>query len=353
MSRPTLTIHNQVLVNDLVEFAEKFPFLSEMRGKAVLVTGATGLIGSLLVYALSMLNHLFDAGISIYALARNKEKAFLKFGNLPVIWIFQDINNPLNLNDDVDYIFHCAAITESRLMVENPVEVLSSLITGTGNILDWARRNPVKSMVYLSSIETYGSFNKDFPVMEGDAGFIDPLNPRSSYSLGKKTAECLCNSYFKEYEVPVKIARLTQTFGAGVDKTDNRVFAQFARSAVKGEDIVLHTTGESAKPYCHTTDALRALFYILLTGDNGEAYNVANPHTFISVKDMAEMVAELGSGLKVVFDLKNDRGYAPPSITRLDVKKLTTLGWSPTIGLKDMFRSLIEYLKEEDAGTLH
>ena len=142
-------------------------------------------------------------------------------------------------------------------------------------------------MVYLSSLEVYGvPQTEDGTVTETDYGYIDPLSVRSSYSEGKRMVECLCASYAKEYQVPVKVARLSQTFGAGVEYHDGRVFAEFARCAVEKRNIILHTAGNTLRTYCYTKDAVAALLTILVKGEVGSAYNVTNKNTdtFMNLK---------------------------------------------------------------------
>lgn len=177
-------------------------------------------------------------------------------------------------------------------------------------------------------------------------GYVDPASARSAYPLGKQAAEELCRSYSKEYGIPAKIARLTQTFGAGVSENDNRVFAQFARSALKGIDIVLHTKGESAKPYCYTTDVVSAMLYILLRGENGETYNVANKESYISIYDLAHFVQQrYDKDVKAVISLNDQLGYAPQTKLRLDTTKIEAIGWHPQYDLGAMFDRLMEYLR--------
>ena len=144
----------------------------------------------------------------------------------------------------------------------------------------------------MSSLEYYGQNFDDKIITEEVQGYVDNTAARSSYPLGKRAAEYLCAAYSQQYGVNVKIARLTQTFGAGVAADDNRVFAQFARSIICETDIVLHTKGDSAKPYCYTIDCVSAILYILLKGNNGEAYNVANSETYISIREMAEFLRD-------------------------------------------------------------
>lgn len=336
---------NRVLERDLQKFIQDFPFINDISGKTILITGASGLIGSLLVESLLKINENYKAGIKIIAIVREKKK---QFAQDHINWIIQDIQDPIQTELKVDYLFHCAAPTSSKYMVQHPVNVLETMFRGTGRVLEFSKNSDVNSIVYLSSIESYGSFSTDKEIDENESGYINPLSARSCYPIGKKAAEALCYSYFAEYNLPVKIARLTQTFGPGIKADDSRVFAQFARSAINKESIILHTEGGSAKPYCHVFDAINALFFILLKGGNGEAYNIANPETYTSIKEMADLVATKFSGSNVKIRKEENTGYAPDTKTKLNVDKLLSLGWLPNYNLEEMYRGLIDYLIEEN-----
>lgn len=253
----------------------------------------------------------------------------------------------------VDWIFHCAAVTTSKLMIEKPVETLSTAIEGTKNILELARKNKCKSMVYISSMEMYGTFNNsDTEITEDKIGYINPLKVRSNYPESKRLCENMCVAYMREYGVKVKIARLAQTFGAGILPGENRVFAQFAKSVISGRDIVLHTRGLSEGNYCYTRDCVLGLFIILLCGENGEAYNVANPKSHTTIAEMAHMVADkISNGkIKVIYDIPKDNvfGYAEDTKMKLNSDKLQALGWTPEIGLEDAYKRMIEQMKIEE-----
>lgn len=334
-----------ILQEDVRLFANGFELTEHFRGKSVLITGGTGLIGSTLVKCLSALHDSVRITIPV----RNKKK---------VKQIYGDIENRLEivecdltewgktLDCHFDYVVHCASPTVGDYMVKYPVETFCFAYDSTRALLDYCNRTDVKSMVFVSSLEYYGQILRDKIITEDVQGYIDSVSSRSSYPLGKRAAEYLCVAYAAEYNTPVKIARLTQTFGAGVSKDDNRVFAQFARSIINGMDIVMHTTGESAKPYCYITDAIAAILYILLKGNNGEAYNVANEKTYISIREMAYFLRDtFNPHIDVIVNQTENHGYAPETKLRLDTQKIENLGWKPKYMLKEMFERLIAYLK--------
>lgn len=323
---------------------------SELRNSTILVTGATGVIGGILVRVLSAANKQFDLKLRLLAHGRNRKKGETLAQNLNLEFIGGDIQHPIPLFDivnKIDCIFHCAAITNSAGMVNKPVDVMVTAIDGTRNMLELACGKHCREFVYLSSMEVYGSVVQR-EVCENDIGYLDLLSPRSSYPESKRVCEALCRAYQEQYGLSVKIARLARTFGAGTPNNENdmRVANQFARKALMGEDIELHTSGHSIANCCYTSDAARALLTILLKGEAGEAYNIANPDASMTVCEMANIVADevCGGGIKVTVNVPKDitrRGYAPDVNYVLNVDKMNKLGWFPKYGICDMYRRML------------
>ena len=310
-----------------------------------LLTGATGLVGS------ALLSNLVADGNSVTCPIRNKEKAKGLFGAdtyNKVQWIEMPLETYLkDMEDGFEYIIHCASPTASKYFVSNPVETLSFNIATTTAIMEYAKKYCVKGVLFLSSLESYGTVTEDDTLIDEDyQGYVNPLEVRSSYNIAKRTCECICHAYSQEYNVPVKMVRLTQIISSKVAQEDMRVYAQFARSAAREEDIILHTEGTSARQYLYIDDAVEALITVLMKGNSGEAYNVANEDTYISVKDMAEFVQKnFNPEHKVVIQKRDDMGYAPVTKLRLSTQKLRDLGWSPRYGLYEMYDALIKELK--------
>ncbi|MDO4223937.1 MAG: NAD(P)-dependent oxidoreductase, partial [Acinetobacter sp.] len=339
-----------LIQQDLEQLAQREQvLLQQLQNKTVFVTGATGLIGSQIVFLFLILNRLYHLNINILALVRNADKARALFGqeHSQLQFIQGDILQIPTITQPIDYIIHGASVTSSLDFVTKPVDTIAVALQGTTSILELAKQKHIQSMVYLSSLEVYGVVNQK-DIYEQDFGYIDFTNVRSSYSEGKRMAECLSISYAQQYQVPVKIARLGQTFGAGVDYQDNRVFAQFARAVIEKKNIVLHTTGETERNYCYTSDAISAILYILLKGENAQAYNVANEATMISIREMAELAASLDDTqtTKVVIDIQDAQslGYNPVVKIKLKTTKLEQLGWQATTDLKTMLSRLIAFM---------
>lgn len=338
---------NRLIEEDIVKIFGKLNIdLKCLNNSSVLIVGVTGQIGTNLAYTLSHLRKLYNLNLSVIGIARNSEKGEnLRKLNLIDTFVHQDICKLIDkskFSTEVDYIFHCAAITNSSLMISHPVDVITIAVNGTKNILDFAKEKKCKSFVYLSSMEIYGVTNKN-EVNETDLGYIDLTSVRSCYPESKRMAEQLCIAYFNQYGLPIKIARLAQTFGAGTSKDDPRVYGQFVRSVMNQENIVLHTEGNSRGNYCYSMDAISALLTLLVTGKNGEIYNVANSKASVTIREMAEILGkeyELEVIVNVPVNDQNSK-YPPKVGYILNTDKIKELSWEPTYEILDFYKRMI------------
>ena len=321
----------------------------DMKGKSILITGANGLIGRMVIKSLCVINEKYGLHLCILALVRKEvtiQEIFadeIKKGYVKALT--GDIREEMQIFEDIDYIIHGASMTASKAFIENPVEVIMTNILGTKSIMELAYKKKVSSVVFLSSMETYGFTEMETVLTEDKMEYLNPLNVRSCYPESKRMAENLCVSYFTQYHVPVKIIRLAQTFGYGVDGNDKRVFAEFATCAREKRNIHLLTDGASKRMYLDTIDAATAILTVLLKGESGTAYNAANKETYCSVKEMAEFVAKnvAGGEIKVTINenVDNAKQFPPPHRLFLDVSRMEGLGWRAKTGLAEMYGRML------------
>ena len=319
----------------------------QLRQAHVLVTGASGSIGSALVKALLYVSDRL--GLNIHVVAHGRSEQHLSSAlnrQLPrlgqgLIFLTGNITAELEPPALPQYIVHTASLTASRQFVEQPVETMRTTLEGTTRVLECARKANSQSVVYISTMEVYGDVANE-EVKESDYGLMDYLALRNSYPQSKRMAETLCVAYAREYGVPVKIVRPTLTFGAALTDRDNRVYAQFVRSVLAEKPITLHTTGGTKRDYIHIYDAVRGILTVLLLGRDGEAYNLSNPDTYCSIYEMAQLVTSFGNNTEIVFDIDTEgkHGYLPELHRQLDIAKLRALHDFPLHSLRDCFEDI-------------
>lgn len=330
-------MQNEILERDFgqVAAADCIPW-DALRGKRIFVTGATGLIGGLFARTLVYVSERKELNVRVVALVRDRTRAAALLPS-EIELIEGDVLKPLAVDGPVDFILHAACPTASRFFVEHPDETRRTIVEGTRHALELAKAKGAR-IVYLSSMEVYGACEREM-VSEGDLGWLDPELPRNSYPIGKREAEALC--MIRAEEVDVVVARPVQTFGAGISPKENRVFAQFARAALTGGEIVMKTEGGKAHCYCYTSDCIAGILTVMLKGVRGGVYNISNEATFCTIREMAEMLVG-----KSRVRIELDPGAYPPS-TRMRVRadKLCELGWHPEFGLQEMYDRLIKWLE--------
>ncbi len=308
----------------------------QLSSKNILVLGATGLIGGCLV---DLLMSHGGADYHVYAAGRNRERAqkrFAPYVESPFFHFFLfDVTEPVRTDLRFDYIVDAAGGASPQLYASDPVGVMKSNIFGVDNLLSFGVRHGLQKFVYVSSGEVYGegdgrAFDED------DSGYVNPVEVRSCYPSAKRAAETLCVCYAHQYGVDVSIARPCHVYGPYFTETDNRVYAQFIRNVLRGEDIVLKSMGEAFRSWVYVVDCAAALLHIMLKGKNMEAYNIAHEESNVSIRALAELVAGL-SNKKVVFDIPDDarQGKTTP-ITKavFSTSKLEALGWKPLFLLR-------------------
>lgn len=346
-------LNNYIIDEDIAGIlSEDLPWDS-FRNKTVLVTGASGMIPSYVVYTLLGLNDSKHMGIKVLALVRNEEKARGIFREIlereDICLIAQDVTTPVDIDGPVDYIIHGASSARPAEHKAAPTSTIRANLVGTFNLLDLAVKKKAAGFVLMSSSEVYGSVNDSIEsIKESDYGYLDCLNPRSCYSEGKRAAETICASFKAEHGIDCRIVRFAHIYGPGLGLNDGRVQADFAANVFRGENIVMKSDGSSRRAYTYVADAVSGLFYALLKGTE-TAYNVADSDHVISIRQLAEafIASSPEKSLQLVIDIPTEQAglYNPAKFIGLDNSKVKALGWEPRTGVTEGARRMVRSLE--------
>lgn len=344
---------NKVIQEDLQTILKaKLPWC-QLSGTKIVVTGATGFLGGYIVRTLLELNKsgVLTEPVHVIALVRNIERARLMLAEPTASedleffeWDLNQIAVPEI--EDCHYVLHAASLASPRYYSSRPVDTLLPNTVGTAALLQVLGKssNP-KGFLFVSSSEVYGEVAEDKVLEETSYGILDPSAIRSCYAESKRLGETLCVSWGKQFHLPTFIARPFHTYGPGLQRDDGRVFADFAFNIIAGENIIMKSDGAARRAFCYVTDALIGFFTILLKGEPGKPYNVANPQGELSVKELADLLVGLypEKRLEVKMELESS-GYLKSPFSRLipDVKSLSDLGWKPRVSPEIGFRRMIE-----------
>ena len=325
------------------------------RDKAVLLSGATGMVGSFLIDVIMERNERNGMNCRVYALGRSEEKARTRFGERcdhPLFsFIPYDINRPFVRDDigTVDFVLHLASNTHPMQYSTDPIGTITTNIIGLQNMLEFACAHGAERFAFASSNEIYGENRGDAELFGEDyCGYIDCNTLRAGYPESMRCGEALCQAYMKQKGIDVCIPRLTRSYGPTMLMSDTKAISQFIRKGIAGEDIVLKSAGTQYYSYTYVADAVSGLLTVLLLGNSGEAYNIADEASDMQLKDLAALIAE-NAGRKVVFEIPDAveaQGYSKATKARLDGSKLRTLGWKPVYDLRSGIRRTMEILRQ-------
>lgn len=343
-------------VDYIIEACGGKNFADALRDKRVYVAGASGMLGSYFCYSLIGLNELYDAKIKIVASIHNVNHLDRYIAeNSSVEVIIEDIAELSAINEEgaVDFVIHAASPASPKVMKNAPVMTNLANSLGAARLLDLAERKKSRGFLFVSSREIYGEPNEGQNVFseDGPYGQVDHLIPRNGYAEGKKAAENLCAAYREEYSLNAKVVRLAHTYGPGMSITDGRVQADFLNNVIHGEDIVLKSDGSSIRTYTYVADAVVAMLRVLVEETKDFVYNVADERNEVSIKQLAEIVAQLSDGSKLVFNIpKEQKNTGTAAFTRgiLSTERIRgELGWEAKYSVKDGFARTIEHLRKE------
>lgn len=337
-------LKNETYCQMLKMLIDDFPGWGTLEGKRILISGASGMIGSLLVDALMLRN--MDVGPSkrtrVLAVSRSEATARQRFSR----WFDRkefrffphDIAEPLeDFHETPELLIHAASTTHPAQYVSEPINTIQANILGTKNMLDIASKTPGSRFLFLSSVEVYGENRGDTDYFdESYCGYIDCNTLRAGYPEAKRVSEAMCQAYIKEKQADIVIIRLPRCYGPTMRMTDTKALSQFIKKGLNREDITLKSEGNQFYSYAFVSDAVLGMLYVLSSGTCGEVYNLADSGSDITLRGLAELVAGI-AGQEVRFELPSDAeraGYSTATKAVMRGGKLKALGWEPRYDIK-------------------
>lgn len=327
------------------------------RNKTILVTGANGFIAYYMILAFLLRNDLYGENIKVLGLVRNLKKASEKFGALlkreDIKLINQDVTENMEQIEHADFVIHAASQASAYYFETDPVGTIEANTTGTINVLKYAVAQKSEAVLIVSSLKVYGTIkNGGDKLIEDKLGELDITSYKNCYAQGKRLSETLCSSFAKQYGVPVKIARPSYIYGAST-MDDDRVWAQFLANVIRGENILLKSSGAVYRSFCYVIDTVTALLKIMLEGEIAVPYNIAAEHSDTTIRNFAKTAIEAFPERKISLQFANKVDEQEPDVDTkklaaeiLDSTRLEKLGWRAEITLLEGVQRAVRTMEE-------
>ena len=345
------------LFEDVKEITSYDPGWDRLDGKKILITGAGGFISFYLVSSLLLRNDTKSAGITVIGLVRNKKRAEEKYGKLAeredLMLVEQDVCSHFEIEEKADYVIHAASQASAWHFENDPVGTIRANLVGTDNALMYAKESGAVFLL-VSSLKVYGDVtNGSKELVEETQGFVDPDSYKNCYAVGKRAAETLSASYAKQYGMSVKIVRPSYIYGAA-SLDDDRVWAQFIANIVRGESILLKSSGAPYRSFCYVTDTARAILKVLVSGENMQPYNISGEAGNVTIRGFAKKAVEAfpERGLTLSFANKEDEAepvqdYSKKTPEIMSPEKLEALGWKAQVDISEGIKRAVAILEEK------
>lgn len=339
--------------NSIMEVIKNIPDCHDLKGKSILITGATGLIGSAVCDVLLALNQEEFYDMKLLFAGRNKEGMESRFEGYKEGKEYFFVQYDATLSEQkgiikADYVIHGASNADPKKISGEPVETMLANIQGLSSLINSLDKEMLKRILYISSSEVYGVNEKQEPYKEEQLGYVDILSSRSCYPSSKRAAETMCVAYAEEYGIDTVIVRPGHIYGPTVKSTDSRVPALFSSMVVRGEDIVMKSKGEQLRSYTHVLDCASAILAVLIKGESKQAYNISASQAIVTIREMAEAFAKAGN-VEIKFDLPTEaetKTYSKTPCSALNSEKIEALGWKAYFDMNLGAKQTVEMMKE-------
>lgn len=347
----------EIIQKDIEEIVSEFKEpLKKLEGNTILITGANGMIPSYIADTISEFNKNSNNPAKLILYNRTKTNENSRLGyllvNPHVKFIEQDIGKPFEIKEKVDIILHAASRANPISFKEEPIDTIDANVNGTRTFLDYAKENLLKQFLFFSSSEVYGNPSKEnLPTSENYFGNVNSLGDMACYAESKRFSETLCMSFFRKYNIPVKLLRIFQTYGPGL-RNDGKTIANMFSKGIKEKKIILRDPGLSKRTYSYVSDTTRGILKVMFNGENGEAYNIGSDENYTSIRELAEIVRDtLGIESKIECPMKYSENSERIQNRMPNIDKLRALGFSPIVNLKEGLKRLRDYYYETEINS--
>ena len=329
--------------------------LQALEDSTLLVTGSNGFLCSYLLDMIAGLNdEVFTRPCRVIGIDNLKSGMRARTAHLGARSDFEfldiDVSRQLNYEGPADWIIHGASIASPTFYRQYPLETIDANVGGTRHALELTLNKRARSFVLLSSSEIYGDPDSaHIPTAEDYRGFVSCTGPRACYDESKRLGETLAMTYYRLYELPVKIIRPFNVYGPGQRLDDRRIIPDLMSAALERRPLVLLSDGRATRAFCYASDFVRALLLILVSDRNGEAFNAGNDEAEVSMREVAETMSDVAGGLPVQYEVSEDRDYLTDNPSRRcpDLTKLrTSFDWVPRIPLREGLRRTLASYRE-------
>ena len=327
-------------------------YLNGLAGKKIFITGGDGFIASYLVDTFVMHNKLIERPCKLIVADKNPITEKSRLSHLledpNVTFISCDVGKPFKIPEKVDIIIHAASRANPKAFLEDPIDTIDANVNGVRTLLEYAKENPIEQFIFFSTNEIYGNPLPEFiPTPETYPGNIDCTDPRSCYAGSKRFSETLCMTFYRQFNVPVKIIRILLAYGPGM-KDDGKVITDFFHKGISDKKIALRDKGTSLRSFCYISDVVKEILKVMSEGKLGEVYNIGNDLENISIRHLAETIAKIMDNNIIV--KVNDRAI-PKEIYGVDnrhpnLTKIRNLGVEPKVLLEEGLKRLREHFIE-------
>lgn len=348
---------NKIIEEDVRDiYLEIGGTLKAIEGSSFLISGGGGFLGSYLMDLLEFCNeNIFLEPVTVICVDNFvtgvPERVKHLMDNDSFLILHGDVSKPLKFSYDIDYIIHAASIASPMFYRKYPIETIETNVLGLKNLVELGLKKNIKSFLSLSSSEIYGDpDDSHIPTKEEYNGNVSCTGPRACYDESKRLGETLCINYHKEYGVPIKVARPFNVYGPGLKLDDRRVIPDFFNDAICKHSIDVLSDGTPTRSFCYVSDAVKGFMLALLSEFNGEAFNIGNDQTEISMKGIAELIAGIVGNVTIGYKKSKEKDYLIDNPQRRcpDLTKARTfLNYCPKVELKEGLERLYKWYRQE------